>query len=92
MPEKAVLSFYNNNGVPLMITLMCDGLDQPLVVAGQLKKCQCVGSASSNCRSASSVLLFDLITVWLWHCHTGRSTNFWLHTPPPPPSLLTTPQ
>lgn len=63
---------------------MCDGLDQPLLVAGQKNEpCQCLSSASSDCRSASSVLLSDPITVWLWHCHTGRSTNFWLHTPLP---------
>lgn len=45
-------------------------------------------SAFSDCPSASSVLLSDLITVWLWHCHTGRSKNFWLHTPLPPSFVI----
>lgn len=47
LPEKDAFSFYNDNWV-LLIICMCDGLDQPLVVAGQKNKsCQCLSSASS---------------------------------------------
>lgn len=47
------------------------------------KGISCQRSVFCVCPSASSDLLSNLITVWLWHCHTGRWTNFWLHIPFP---------
>lgn len=83
-----MFSYYNYRHFWAALDL-CDGSDQPLVVVWRKTKSPVrFWAQHPDFCSAWGVLLPDLITVWLWHCHTGRSTNFWLHTPPPFPCHL----